>query len=339
MAPSTPENQWNIVGHFNNSFMALALTLLGSCLMYSPDGINWTEQRAIGDLSWRSVAYGNGVFVAGTTSSENTPISYSYDGTSWTMATVIPWPSSPNGIAFGNDKFVACGTGYASYSTDGITWVNVIIPGVLPWSSIAYGNGRFVMRHSIVGAVGSTGASSTWSLDGITWNVVSGLVDLNFVSIAYGAGLFVAISSSTGTGNQVTTSPDGITWTPRTSSIDLGWQNIAFANSLFVAVAPSVLVNNIMTSPDGITWTTRSKSTTSALYSVTGGNGLFCALSSGTDQAHISKDGITWVVAQYYANASNRWFGACFGAGLFVAVAEDGNNRSITCDYTDFDFS
>ena len=168
---------WVAVGYGNGIFVALG----GGAVASSPDSIIWTSgtngcPMMAGNCS-ESVAHGNGVFVGignGGISSSN--------GSNWTYLTTPI--SGMIGVAFGNGSFVAMDTGIGTTtSTDGINWVtgtNVIagqdnlafgngiflsvirntntaisspdavtwttrtLPSNSEWSSVAYGNGRFV---------------------------------------------------------------------------------------------------------------------------------------------------------------------------------------------------
>jgi hypothetical protein len=66
--------------------------------------------------------YGDGKFVA--VSYYSNKGAYSNDGLNW-VETTLPSTSSWNGVAYGNNKYVAVAgnnTNIAAYSADGITW-------------------------------------------------------------------------------------------------------------------------------------------------------------------------------------------------------------------------
>ena len=94
---------------------------------------------------------------------------------------------SLNGVAFGNDIFVAVGDyGEITYSSDdGENW-NRVHSGGDSFYAVAYGNGTFV-------AVGKDGRVCR-SSNGTTWtdqSPISSETDLN--GIAFGNGVFVAV--------------------------------------------------------------------------------------------------------------------------------------------------
>ena len=103
-------------------------------------------------------------------------------------------PSSSNwsSVTYGNGRFVAVGNGSntAAYSTDGITWTAATLPSSGSWSSVTYGNGRFV-------AVGNGSNTAAYSTDGITWTAVTMPSSGHWISATYGNGRFVAVASNT----------------------------------------------------------------------------------------------------------------------------------------------
>ena len=233
-----------------------------------------------------------------------------------------------NGVAFGNNLFVAVSDGGVGNrvmtSPDGSTWTSRVSAADNTWTSVAFGNGLFV-------AVAFSGAGNRvmTSPDGITWTIRASAADNQWLGVAYGNGLFVAVANS-GVGNRVMTSPDGITWTIRASAADNNWGNVCFGNGLFVAVAFSGAGNRVMTSPDGITWTLRVNPVDSDFDSICFGNGLFVAVAEAGagDRVMTSRDGITWT--NHPAAAASAWTSVIFGNGLFVAVAASGANCVMT---------
>jgi hypothetical protein len=116
-------------------------------------------------------------------------MAYSANGITWRAVSNSTFGGSYiNGIAYGNNKFVAVGNdGKMAYSLDGVTWTavsNSRIPSFI--RGIAYGNNRFI-------AVGDEGIA--YSDDGITWTAIT---PGSGYAIAYGiapdgAGRFVAV--------------------------------------------------------------------------------------------------------------------------------------------------
>jgi len=96
------------------------------------------------------------------------------------------------------------------------------------WTSVAFGNGRFV-------AIQSGSAVTAISIDfGVTWvssqaNSLSAQLPSSqtWTRIKYGQGLFMAIASSTAV---CATSPDGINWTVQAMQSSSNWLALAFGN-------------------------------------------------------------------------------------------------------------
>jgi hypothetical protein len=84
-------------------------------------------------------------------------VAYSTDGITWTTV-YIPVEFFFFGIAYGNGRFVAVGSGgMTAWSTDGQTWTAATHPfGTSDIYGITYGGGRFV-------AVGSGGGKMAYS--------------------------------------------------------------------------------------------------------------------------------------------------------------------------------
>ena len=71
-------------------------------------------------------------------------------------------------VSYGNGKFVAVdyGSSATAYSTDGINWELATLPSYQRWYSVTYGNGKFV-------AVASHSNAAAYSTDGINWELVT----------------------------------------------------------------------------------------------------------------------------------------------------------------------
>ncbi len=168
---------WRTVGYGNGIFVSLG----GGAVASSQDSIIWTSgtngcPMMAGNCS-ESVVYGNGVFVGigngGISSSDGsnwtfltTPISgmfgvafgngtfvamdthtgsaTSMDGINWVSGTNVL--AGQDNLAFGNGIFLSVirNTNTAISSPDAVTWTTRTLPSNSEWSSVAYGNGRFV---------------------------------------------------------------------------------------------------------------------------------------------------------------------------------------------------
>ncbi len=127
----------------------------------------------------------------------------------WTWAMPSTSNQTFNGIAYGNNLYVAIGdNGTIAASSDGINWTTKTYANLnAPLKGITYGNGMFVA----VGDSNNFGAVFT-STDGLKWyrryagtTNGSGLL----TGVAYGGGKFVAVS---GGWDKVVVSSDGLSW-------------------------------------------------------------------------------------------------------------------------------
>jgi hypothetical protein len=212
----------------------------------SSNGLDWQLGGSLpNSLYYTEVAFGNGTFVTIPTSDFATLALYSSDGgASWNSS---PLPISPNnGIAFGDNKFVVvAGGGSSAYSADGITWTVSQMPSSSNWKSIAYGDGKFVV------AGGFNSAAAAYSTDGISWISTGMPYASDWDSIAYGNGKFVAVSYLGG----LAYSDDGINWSAANylDSPSSRWSSVAYGNGKFVAALD--LSSNFAYSEDGVSWT------------------------------------------------------------------------------------
>jgi hypothetical protein len=121
-------------------------------------GSTWSTSLALGHL-YKNTAYGNGKWVAVSTDTSSytcTNPTILGGATGWTQHTSA-LPTGPSGniwydIAYGNGKFVACGdnsatAGVIAYSTDGISWTQLVTTGI-GLRSVQYGNGKFIVSGS-----------------------------------------------------------------------------------------------------------------------------------------------------------------------------------------------
>lgn len=231
------------------------------------------------------------------------------------------------GITYGNGMFVAT-SGIDTYtSQDGINWIKHVGSGSWPtpsWPAVVFANGMFVSGSN------SVGSPLKYSYDGINWTLspwtgFPGGGSINSNGICWGNGRWVAVSSS----GEVAVSFDGVNWDYYDTGYNTqSWIAVCYGHGLFVAVSYDWDADyRIMTSPDGIVWTLRSAPLVAGYhYDICYGNGRFVATGVGPtipDPGYVgltSVDGIIW--EEIYGPTASRWTGVCYGAGMFVAVAQ-----------------
>ena len=206
------------------------------------------------NTTWSGSTYAAGRFVAVSTTGGNS--AYSVDGANWTAMTGLSSASAYVGVASGaisaTTYFVtvagSTATTVAYYSTNGTSWTAMTGLQSGTWTSVAYGNSRFV-------AIGN-GTVTAYSANGTAWSNGGAVASANYVAIAYGTGpgRFVAITGGTGLSATTAYSTDGAAWTAGTLPQTAYWTSIAWGNGRFVAVAQGGTATAYST--DGITWTT-----------------------------------------------------------------------------------
>lgn len=210
------------------------------------------------------------------------------------------------------------------YSNTGTSWAaagGTVALASASWTSLTYGNGRWV-------AVANGTATST-TTDALTWTPGT-ITSSNWTSVCYGNSTFVAVASGTATS---ASSASGTAWTYSTLPQNATWTGVAYGVwggstspavsptvGIFVAVASGGTVAASSTD-GGSTWVARTLPTTANWSGVTFGNGRFVAIASGSKITAYSKDGITWVQSPTGMPASQTWTRVEYGQGLFFATA------------------
>lgn len=275
--------QWNAVNYGAGKYVAVGVSATGA---YSTNGTTWTSMTLPSNSTWIDVVYGNSIWVAITASST---AATSSNGISWSSMTM---PSLAYlSIAYGGGRFVATSVNNnARYSTDGTTWTATTLPSASPWSSVTYGNGRFV-------AVTSSNNVTAYSTDGSSWTAGGSLPSsTTWSGVAYGNGRFVAIASG---GTDAAYSLDnGLTWASSTLPSSSSWSKISYGQGLFIAVASDMSA----TSSDGVVWTLRTSIGSSTVFGNINNNPLWVGLvGSGTSATSI----VTGAVAKVRARITS----------------------------------
>jgi len=187
---------------------------------------NWSAGTALPNSNFTSVTYGNGTYVAVGGAGGSGSAATSTDGASWVSRTTPTLGAGTlTSVAYGAGVYVAInGGGNESItSANGIVWAaGGNLPATTVWSSVAYGNGRFV-------AVANASDEVAISNDkGVTWVAApAGLPSSsNWSTVKYSQGLFVAVAEGA---NHIAISQDGLTWEKQTIDSQ-PWHAIAFAS-------------------------------------------------------------------------------------------------------------
>ena len=222
---------------------------------------------------------------------------------------VMPARMNWSSITYGNGKFVTVAflSNKAAYREGDSTWKSAIMPSASYWSSVTYGNGKFVAVSD------DSSTAAAYSEDGITWTAATLPSSEYWQSVTYGNGKFVAVAQNS---TVAAYSTDGINWTASTLPSSADWRSVTYGNGKFVAVAYNS--DTAAYSADGITWTVTTMPSSANWRSVTYGNGKFVAVTYGSDKSAYSIDGITWAAATM--PISETWTSVTYGNGKFVAM-------------------
>jgi hypothetical protein len=255
--------------------------------------------------------------------------------------------SLPSGPFTPNEDHVDLGTEWV-VSGSGMAALN--------WSSVTYGNGKYV-------AVSTSGASSriAYSTDGLSWEYAVNAIanepnqQLNYYVLNGVAfcptcstnGRFVAVATgngSSGLSNRRSLySDDGVTWFLTSTELSVEpWAGIAYGDGILVATSR---LGSWMTSTDGASWTHGSQFMNrrwdAVAYGEQEGQKGFVSLSRRTAPEHqsesnglmiIKKVGGLWTASVHAdpvdVNGTTRrvWESIDFGNGWFVAVADKAAN-------------
>jgi len=191
-------------------FIAVGGTTNTSSVVSTTDPIstgNWIDRSAATNVAtatgfYTSIAYGSGVFLAVNGSGGNKTITCAGNPATWVIGGNLPASTNWTSVAYGNNRFVALAVnGAVAYTVNnGTTW--------------------FACPNSTGTTTSILSSSYTWS------------------KISYGQGVFMAIAKGT---TVCATSPDGINWTVRALPSSSNWQGLAFGNPsgnpLWVAVS------------------------------------------------------------------------------------------------------
>ena len=240
----------------------------------------------------------------------------SFCGATFSAGPLDNWTEHPsgtpchlNGIAYGNNMFVAVGAYNTILSSpDGQRWKVWIRSEYESKDSlygVAFGNSAFV-------AVGENGKILA-SPDGLTWTEKASGTEEHLYGITYGNKKFAAVGSS----GTVLTSPDGIRWTGIKTESTFTLRGIAWGNNTFIAVGE---YGKTLISDGGGEWTEGEAGTKYTLHGIAYGNDTFVAVGTGRGTVMTSPGGEKWTRRNNGAIRDLR--GIAYGNNMFVAVGE-----------------
>ena len=232
----------------------------GRDMFHSTDAINWSRITIPVDdaINWEIVDFSvdTGLFMAiGNTALAVNPggtVAWSHNGVDWETIN-RPFDFSPDGrgglisVAQSAGRTVTVNrfSSFIFHSADRINWARVTV-GMTNYTSIAFGNGRFV-------AVGSNGSLAATSTDGATWTIINDLSisGLSWNQVHFDNGRWVVV----GFGGSIATSTDGINWSREVILPGAGnnsWSRIAFGNGNWIILGPG---GTMLHSTNGVNWT------------------------------------------------------------------------------------
>nr|DAH29194.1 MAG TPA: Fibronectin type III domain-containing protein, glycosyl hydrolase, 7-fold beta-propeller [Caudoviricetes sp.] len=310
---------WNAVCCGDGIFVAVQT---GKICAYSSDGMTWYSRNMPQEADWTAAAYGNGRFFA--VSSGGTVCAKSQDGAVWTADT-MPMAANWSAVCYGGEGFAAVAdstqkmavvteSGGLSDGTLTVTaesntlYETMTMPVSAQWSSVCYGNGKFV-------AVWIRGRGA-YSADGKSWQN-SGLgSSYLWNAVCYGNGMFVAVTI---TGKKAAVSADGISWQHYDVPVT-DCDCVLYANGAFWTFGGFGIC---FTSTDGINWTQKTTGTEFRFKGVCYGGGKFVAVSTQDAGILYSSDAQTWTLADG-TSGFGMLYNVCYGDGKFVAVGLNG---------------
>ena len=281
-------------------------------LSFSVSSLNNLPSGTASDpIQWCCICYGNGIYVIGgyqpVDGDSPYPVLYnSTDLVNWTYCGDSGIGSFTS-ICYGNGKFIATAdTSGCMYSNDGITWEN---SNLNTYYYVCYGNGKFVAIN---------GAKSAYSTDGINWTESSFIIN-NPKCICYGNGVYIALHSNS---HNAYYSTDGVSWIdvdiPNTGEMpnDLYWIACCYGNDKFIAIAMNSKIYAYST--DGITWTEGTLPSSKTYKTVSFINGCFIITYEGNAFLY-STDGINWNSSNM---PSDNWNYACSGNNCVICFSD-----------------
>ena len=276
--------QWRCVTVNPNTGRYVALGFVspgvpGNTAAYSDNGVTWLPATMPVSNLWVSVTCNpnTGRFVAIAANSNVS--AYSDDGSIWTASlTGLPNTQAWSCVTVNvnTNLYVASGgttvanfTGFASaaYSTNGSSWVGMIMPSTLNWGSVTVNPNKGIFVAVPLG-ISSVGA---YSFNGINWSTstLPRSQAWNGITVNPVTGRFVAVGQTINGAYSDT----GSTWNSMSLQAAPLWRSVAVnpVTGRFVAVGGTA--SNVMSySDDGINWVVSNVAVANTWNSVTGGS-------------------------------------------------------------------
>jgi hypothetical protein len=227
------------------------------------------------------------------------------------------------------------------------------MPTTAGWSSVTFGNNRYVAVTRGIGSDIEDSNIAAYSLNGSTWTQVTLPKEEAWLSINYSQGVFYAVSPS----RTSISSPDGILWsiidldigtvevtatskdiigtfTNRTLPVNGYWNDVLWNGQEFIAVGNNnVDTGYIVASSDGVSWTSRTVSSAGGFDFVSisyNGVDKYITLIFNSRNLLTSTNGITWTLQNNNGvdnfPAARTWTDSVYGGDKFVAIANVGPN-------------
>ena len=235
----------------------------------------------------------------------------SEDGITWNKITTVNSDNLLNKLSFTNNKFFLTGdydSNEIAYSNDGITWQKVATlsaEGI--WTPVVYGNEKYVSLFEDCSIL-------AYSYDGTVWQEKTlETKDVYCDGITFGNNIFVR------NGDWLTYSYDCENWFDASviggSNSAIG--QILFNNNKFIALSET---GRCLHSYDGINWQTYTLDADlpqSSWSNIVYGDGKYLAITTSSNIAIYSYDGIKW----YPTDTSINFRESCaYGNNKFIVV-------------------
>jgi hypothetical protein len=277
-----PTGNWSVTAYGNGTWVVLATGPSPQVSTSTDDGSTWTAPSTLSGVgaNYNNMVYGGGRFVA--VAAFDNKYMTSTDGINWTGGSI---GMAARALTYGNGTWVAVGYGdKVATSTDGTNWTVTTLARTSNWSSVAYGNGKFLA----VSSGGDPMAKAMTSTDGINWDF-DGAAPFHAVVVGFGGGRFVGLQMST---NDRVMYTDG---SPPTTTTTVAPTTVAPTTVAPTTVTPTTTASAGTSSPGGATTTTSTSPATQAAAPATSGStaNAVAALPASTVETFVEKSIVT----------------------------------------------